>query len=86
MFQMPKYREPDFTQKKFAEAPDAVWETVSIKGVAPEQYHSTSMYPEYFKVRGRMEAGKRKPHGFQRSPGRGWRTAGGGEPESGDRR
>lgn len=52
MFQMPKYREPDFTQKKFAEAPDAVWETVSIKGVAPEQYHSTSMYPEYFKIRG----------------------------------
>ena len=58
MFQMPKYREPDFTQKKFAEAPDAVWETVSIKGVAPEQYHSTSMYPEYFKVRGEWKLAK----------------------------
>ena len=42
MFQMPKYREPDFTQKKFAEAPDAVWETVSIKGVAPEPSHRRS--------------------------------------------
>ena len=58
MFQMPKYREPDFTQKKFAEAPDAVWETVSIKGVAPEQYHSTSMYPEYFKIRGEWKLAK----------------------------
>ena len=46
MFHMPEYREPDFTQKKFTEAPDAVWESVAIKGVAPENYHSTSMYPE----------------------------------------
>ncbi len=35
MFQMPEYHEPDFTEKKFTEAPDAVLETVSIKGVAP---------------------------------------------------
>ncbi len=53
MFQMPEYREPDFTQKKFTEAPDAVLETVTIKGVAPENYHSTSMYPEYFKIHGK---------------------------------
>ena len=43
MFQMPEYHEPDFTEKKFTEAPDAVLETVSIKGDAPENYHSTSM-------------------------------------------
>ena len=52
MFEMPKYREPDFTEQKFTDAPDAVLETVSMKGVAPENYHSTSMYPEYFKING----------------------------------
>ena len=53
MFQMPKYREPDFTREKFTEAPDACWETVTVQGVAPENYHSTSMYPEYFKINGK---------------------------------
>ena len=45
MFEMPKYREPDFTEQKFTDAPDAVLETDSMKGVAPEHYPSTSMYP-----------------------------------------
>lgn len=53
MFELPKYREPDFTNKKFTDSPDAAWEKVTIKGVAPENYHSTSMYPEYFKVSGK---------------------------------
>lgn len=53
MFELPKYREPDFTDKKFTNSPDAAWEKVTIKGVAPENYHSTSMYPEYFKVSGK---------------------------------
>ena len=53
MFHLPKYREPDFTQPKFTEAPDASLEEVTIKGVAPENYHSTSMYPEYFKINGK---------------------------------
>ena len=52
MIELPKYREPDFTDKKFTDSPDAAWEKVTIKGVAPENYHSTSMYPEYFKVNG----------------------------------
>ena len=52
MFHLPKYREPDFAQTKFTEAPDASWEKVTIRGVAPENYHSTSMYPEYFKING----------------------------------
>ena len=58
MFHLPAYREPDFTQKKFTEAPDAVWETVTIDGVAPENYHSTSMYPEYFKINGKWVLAK----------------------------
>ena len=53
MFHLPEYREPDFTQERFVNAPDAAWESVTIKGVAPENYHSTSMYPEYFKIDGK---------------------------------
>ena len=53
MFHLPEYRQPDFTEKRFVDAPDAVWETVTIKGVAPENYHSTSMYPEYSKITGK---------------------------------
>ena len=53
MFHLPEYREPDFTEKRFTDAPDAAWEKVTIKGVAPENYHSTSMYPEYFKINGK---------------------------------
>ena len=53
MFHLPEYREPDFTQEKFVRSPDAVWERVTIKGVAPENYHSTSMFPEYFKIDGK---------------------------------
>ena len=52
MFQLPEYRKPDFTEKRFTDAPDAAWEDVTVKGVAPENYHSTSMYPEYFKING----------------------------------
>lgn len=52
MFKLPKYREPDFTEQKFTDAPDVKWEEVTVKGVAPENYHSTSMYPEYFKING----------------------------------
>ena len=58
MFHLPKYREPDFTQDIFVNAPDAVWEKVSIQGVAPENYHSTSMYPEYFKINGQWKLAK----------------------------
>ena len=58
MFELPKYREPDFTDKKFTGSPDAVWEKVTIKGVAPENYHSTSMYPEYFKIGGKWTLAK----------------------------
>lgn len=52
MFDMPTYTSPDFTQEKFVNAPDAVWEQVTVDGVAPENYHSTSMFPEYFKIDG----------------------------------
>ncbi len=53
LFTMPNYHHPDFRLPKFTEAPDAVWETVEKDGVAPANFHSTSMYPEYFKIHGK---------------------------------
>ena len=52
-FSLPVYREPDFSAPCFAEAPDARWEAAPADGVAPENFHSTSMYPEYFKIGGK---------------------------------
>ena len=51
-FSLPVYREPDFTVPSLAAAPDVRWEAAPADGVAPEYYHSTSMYPEYFKFDG----------------------------------
>ena len=51
-FAMPVYQKPDFTQPQFKNAPDAVLGKVELDGVAPDGYHSTSMYPEYFKIGG----------------------------------
>lgn len=52
MFTLPKYHEPNFNSEQLKNAPDAKWEEVTVEGVAPEHYHSTSMYPEYFKING----------------------------------
>ncbi len=49
-FQLPQYHAPDFTALQ--SAPDAVTAPAPMDGVAPEGYHSTSMYPEYFKIDG----------------------------------
>ena len=51
-FVMPKYRHPDFDRPELKNAPDAVFAVAEMDGVAPENYHSTSMYPEYVKVNG----------------------------------
>ena len=51
-FHMPKYHAPDFTAPNYANAPDVAWAPAEMDGVAPEYYHSTSMFPEYFKVDG----------------------------------
>lgn len=52
MFRMPQYIEPDFDAKALKNAPDVITKTVKISGVAPENYHATSIFPEYFKVKG----------------------------------
>ncbi len=53
MFQIPIYTAPDFSQEKFVSAPDAATAKVTMRGVAPENYHATSMYPEYYKIDGK---------------------------------
>ena len=51
-FKIPEYKAPDFTSPKLANAPDCTFEAADRDGVAPEYFHSTSMFPEYFKVSG----------------------------------
>ena len=51
-FELPRYQAPDFTQPRFTVSPDARTAPAPADGVAPEGYHSTSMYPEYFKLGG----------------------------------
>ena len=47
-----KYTHPDFTQKKFTDAPECRFEKAPCDGVAPQNFHAMSIYPEYFKVGG----------------------------------
>ena len=51
-FSYPIYHAPDFTAPHLAAAPDAAWAVVERDGIAPAGFHSTSMYPEYFKIGG----------------------------------
>ena len=48
MFTLPKYKTPDFTEQKFIDAPDAVLMPSPRDKSAPDNFHATSIYPEYF--------------------------------------
>ncbi len=50
-FTLPEYNHPDFSAPPFADAPVVTFEKVGKAGVAPENYHATSIHPEYFQVR-----------------------------------
>ena len=52
MFKLKPYFAPDFTQEPFVSAPNAVLAPAPFDGVAPEQYHAMSIFPEYFKIDG----------------------------------
>lgn len=52
-FTLPAFNPPDFNQSKFRDAPCVKTASVIKDGVAPRYYHSTSMFPEFFKVSGR---------------------------------
>ena len=52
MFSLRQYTHPDFTQPSFVNAPNAVFERAEADGVAPENFHAMSIFPEYFKIGG----------------------------------
>lgn len=52
MFVLPEYREPDFKALGLMEVDDVKVGICDKDGVVPDYYHSTSMYPEYFKIDG----------------------------------
>ena len=52
-FFMPTYHAPDFSESRFTRAPDVTTAICDIDGVAPDYYHSTSIFPEYFKIGGK---------------------------------
>ena len=50
-FHLPKYNTPDFTKPPFVDAPTVKFKKVNKRGVAPVDYHATSIYPEYLKIK-----------------------------------
>ncbi len=54
-FELPIYNPPDFRQENLVNAPNVRTTPVTRDGVAPEQFHSTSIFPEYFKVNGKWK-------------------------------
>ncbi len=49
-FQPPDYTPPDFSSSFFRHSPVARFEPVEQEGVAPENYHATSIFPEYLQI------------------------------------
>jgi lysine-ketoglutarate reductase/saccharopine dehydrogenase-like protein (TIGR00300 family) len=52
-FKIPEYKGPDFSKEPLKSSPDAEFEAVKIDGAAPENYHATTIFPEYIKVNGK---------------------------------
>lgn len=51
-FSMPVYHAPDFSRDSLKNAPNASLAPAPMDGVAPDDYHATSIFPEYFKIKG----------------------------------
>lgn len=52
-FKLRQYKEPDFSEKIFETAPDATLRLAPKDMVAPDNFHATSIFPEYFKIEGK---------------------------------
>lgn len=52
-YQLPVYSEPDFQDSRLANCPDVSVQTVVARGVAPANFHATTIFPEYYKVNGK---------------------------------
>ncbi len=52
VFSLDKYFPPDFGSELLRNSPDAKLAPAPKDGVAPDNYHATSIFPEYFKIGG----------------------------------
>lgn len=50
-FSLPAYHPPDFSRPPLIHAPLVSFAPVLVDGLAPENYHATSIFPEYYQVR-----------------------------------
>ena len=49
-FTLPAYQPPDFGQPPLKDAPLVRFAPVAKKGIAPDNYHATTIFPEYFQL------------------------------------
>ncbi|WHH57964.1 hypothetical protein [Petroclostridium sp. X23] len=49
-FILPEYNAPDFESDTFISSPNVHTEVVVKDGVAPDNFHATTIFPEYFKI------------------------------------
>ena len=52
MFKLPEYNAPQFNENPLKDAPSALVIPAPMDGIAPQDYHAMSIFPEYFKVNG----------------------------------
>lgn len=52
-FQLLKFAEPSFSEDFLVSAPNVKLESAPKDGVVPNNYHATSIFPEYFKIDGK---------------------------------
>ena len=57
-FQLKEYTQPDFEALKLTGAPDAILAPAPVDGVAPDNYHATTIFPEYYKMGGTWKLAK----------------------------
>jgi lysine-ketoglutarate reductase/saccharopine dehydrogenase-like protein (TIGR00300 family) len=51
-FHLDQFSPPDFSREPFLSAPNVHLANVMKDGVAPQNFHAMSIYPEYFKIQG----------------------------------
>ncbi len=49
-FVLPEYHPPSFDERPLADMPPVKFRSVTQPGVAPETYHATSIFPEYYQI------------------------------------
>lgn len=52
-FQLPEFENPDFSEKRYADAAEVRVATVEMDGVAPEDFYLTSHMPTFYKLNGK---------------------------------